>query len=94
MHIDAANQISGASAAVSALLEIGQNGTITIQLPKAPSNGKIQPLGKSPLEPQGLTTQRCAALAGGKFSSFTVAGRDSLPANRAVGSQVRSLSLC
>ena len=27
-----------------------------------------------------LLTQRCAALAGGNFSSFTVAGRESLPA--------------
>jgi hypothetical protein len=27
-----------------------------------------------------LVSQRCAALAGGNYSSFTVAGRDSLPA--------------
>jgi hypothetical protein len=55
-------------------------GTITIQSPNAPASGKIQPLGKSPLLPTSLLTQRCAALAKGEMSSFTVAGRDSLPA--------------
>ena len=55
------------------------NGTVTIQSPNAPGSGQIQPLGKSPLLPTSLLNQRCAALAGGEFSSFTVAGRDSLP---------------
>jgi hypothetical protein len=55
------------------------NGTVTIQSPNAPGSGQVQPLGKSPLLPTSLLTQRCAALAGGEFSSFTVAGRDSLP---------------
>lgn len=58
----------------------GLNGTVTIQSPNAPASGKIQPLGKSPLQATSLLNQRCAALAGGEFSSFTVAGRDSLPA--------------
>jgi hypothetical protein len=31
------------------------------------------------LQATSLLNQRCAALAGGEFSSFTVAGRDSLP---------------
>ena len=55
------------------------NGTVTIQSPNAPASGQIQPLGKSPLQATSLLNQRCAALAGGEFSSFTVAGRDSLP---------------
>ena len=55
------------------------NGTVTIQSPNAPASGKIQPLGKTPLLATSLLNQRCAALAGGEFSSFTVAGRDSLP---------------
>ena len=55
------------------------NGTVTIQSPNAPTSGQIQPLGKSPLLATSLLNQRCAALAGGEFSSFTVAGRDSLP---------------
>jgi large exoprotein involved in heme utilization and adhesion len=57
----------------------GLHGTVTIQSPNAPASGKIQPLGKTPLQATSLLSQRCAALAGGEFSSFTVAGRDSLP---------------
>jgi hypothetical protein len=57
----------------------GVNGTITIQSPNAPVSGQIQPLGKTPLIATSLLNQHCAALAGGQFSSFTVAGRDSLP---------------
>ncbi len=55
------------------------NGTVTIQSPNAPLSGHIQPLGKTPLIATSLLNQRCASLAGGEFSSFTVAGRDSLP---------------
>jgi hypothetical protein len=57
----------------------GLHGTVTIQSPNAPASGKIQPLGKTPLIATSLLNQPCAALAGGEFSSFTVAGRDSLP---------------
>jgi large exoprotein involved in heme utilization and adhesion len=57
----------------------GVNGTVTIQSPNAPISGQIQPLGKSPLIATSLLNQHCAAVAGGQFSSFTVAGRDSLP---------------
>jgi large exoprotein involved in heme utilization and adhesion len=64
---------------ISASSQFGQNGTITIQSPNAPASGKIQPLGKSPLLPTSLLTQRCASLAKREMSSFTVAGRDSLP---------------
>jgi filamentous hemagglutinin family protein len=64
---------------ISASSERGVNGTVTIQSPNAPGSGKIQPLGKTPLQATSLLNQHCAALAGGEFSSFTVAGRDSLP---------------
>jgi filamentous hemagglutinin family protein len=64
---------------ISASSQFGVNGTVTIQSPNAPGSGQIQPLGKTPLLPTTLLNQRCAALAGGEFSSFTVAGRDSLP---------------
>jgi len=57
----------------------GVNGTVTIQSPNDPAGGKIQPLGKSPLLATSLLNQRCASLAGGEFSSFTVAERDRLP---------------
>ena len=67
------------SSPVSASSERGVNGTVTIQSPNAPASGHIQPLDKSPLQATSLLNQRCASLAGGEFSSFTVAGRDSLP---------------
>jgi filamentous hemagglutinin family protein len=68
-----------ATSIVSADSGSGLHGTVTIQSPNAPASGKIQPLGKSPLLATSLLNQRCAALAGGEFSSFTVAGRDNLP---------------
>ena len=71
--------LSDANSTVSATSQSGVNGTVTIQSPNAPISGKIQPLGKSPLIATSLFNQHCAALAGGEFSSFTVAGRDSLP---------------
>jgi large exoprotein involved in heme utilization and adhesion len=68
-----------ATSIVSADAERGVNGTVTIQSPNAPASGKIQPLGNRPLQATALLTKPCAAMAGGKFSSFTVAGRDALP---------------
>ena len=68
-----------ANSVISASSQFGVNGTVTIQSPNAPASGQIQPLGKSPLQATSLLNQRCASLAGGEFSSFTVAGRDSLP---------------
>ena len=68
-----------ANSVISASSQFGTNGTITIQSPNAPISGQIQPLGKTPLIATSLLNQRCASLAGGEFSSFTVAGRDSLP---------------
>ena len=65
---------------ISASSQFGQQGTVTIQSPIAPAGGKVFPLQQKPLIETSLVSQRCAALAGGNFSSFTVAGRDSLPA--------------
>ncbi|HKY72204.1 MAG TPA: hypothetical protein VJL88_09820, partial [Nitrospira sp.] len=64
---------------ISASSQFGQQGTVIIQSPASPAGGKIFPLGQKPLIAASLVSQRCAALAGGNFSSFTVAGRDSLP---------------
>jgi filamentous hemagglutinin family protein len=52
----------------------GVHGTVTIQSPIAPASGKIQPMGNRPLQATSLLNQRCAALAGGELSSFTLAG--------------------
>ncbi len=65
---------------ISASSQFGQQGNIVIQSPVSPGSGKIVPLGQKPLVATALLSQRCAALAGGNASSFTVAGRDSLPA--------------
>src|SRR5262249_56761839 len=68
-----------ATSVISASSQFGQNGTITVQSPIAPAS-RIIFLSQKPLIATSLLTQRCAALAGGNYSSFTVAGRDSLPA--------------
>jgi large exoprotein involved in heme utilization and adhesion len=65
---------------ISASSQFGQQGTIIIQSPISPASGKILPIGQRPLIPVSMVSQRCAALAGGSISSFTVAGRDALPA--------------
>ena len=64
---------------ISASSQFGQQGTISIQSPISPASGKIIPLSQKPLIETSLMSQRCAALAGGNASSFTVAGRDALP---------------
>ena len=64
---------------ISASSQFGQQGIISIQSPIAPASGKIIPLGQKPLVETALVSQRCAAITGGNISSFTVAGRDSLP---------------
>jgi filamentous hemagglutinin family protein len=68
-----------ATSTVSASSQFGVDGIVTIQSPNAPAGGKIIPLSQKPLLATSLLNQRCASLAGGEFSSFTVAGRDSLP---------------
>jgi len=72
--------LQDANSVISASSRFGQNGTITIQSPINPAGGKIIPLSQKPLIATALLSQRCAALAGGEYSSFTMAGRDSLPA--------------
>ena len=78
--INAGLFLPDATSVVNADSGSGQNGTITIQSPLAPASGRILPLPQKPLIATTLLSQRCAALAGGNYSSFTVAGRDSLPA--------------
>jgi large exoprotein involved in heme utilization and adhesion len=64
------------STVISASSQFGQSGTVTIQSPISPASGKIVPLGQKSLVATALLSQRCAAVAGGSISSFTVAGRD------------------
>ena len=72
--------LTDSSSVISASSQFGQSGTVTIQSPISPASGKIVPLGQKPLLTTSLLSQRCAAIAGGNISSFTVAGRDGLPA--------------
>jgi len=68
-----------ATSVISASSQFGQNGTITVQSPIAPAS-RIILLSQKPLIATSLLTLHCAKLAQGIFSSFAVAGRDSLPA--------------
>jgi large exoprotein involved in heme utilization and adhesion len=63
-----------AGTVISADATRGVNGTVTIQSPYAPAGGKIQPMVNRPLQATSLLNQSCVAMAGGQFSSFTVAG--------------------
>ena len=72
--------LADSTSAIHATSQFGQQGTVTIQSPIAPAGGKVFPLQQKPLLATTMFNQRCAALAGGSFSSFTLAGRDSLPA--------------
>jgi len=64
---------------ISASSQFGQQGNVVVQSPISPAGGKIVPMSQKPLIATTLLGQRCAALAGGNISSFTVAGRDALP---------------
>jgi large exoprotein involved in heme utilization and adhesion len=71
--------LTDANSLISASSQSGVNGTVNVQSPISQAGGKIIPLSKSTLETVPLLSQRCAALASGQYSSFLVAGRDTLP---------------
>lgn len=68
-----------ATSVVNADSGSGVNGTVNIQSPISQAGGKLSPLPNNSLINAALLTQRCAAIAQGNVSSFTVAGRDALP---------------
>jgi large exoprotein involved in heme utilization and adhesion len=72
--------LTDSASLISASSQFGQQGTISIQSLISPAGGKIFPLSQKPLIETSLMGQRCAASADGIYSSFTIAGRDSLPA--------------
>jgi hypothetical protein len=65
---------------VDASSQFGVSGTVRIQSPNAPAAGKIVPLSKTTLETAPLLGQRCAAVEGGLYSSFVLAGHYGMPA--------------
>ena len=64
---------------VSASSQFGLDGTITIQSPISNLSGTVGRLASKTSPPQSLLQNRCAALVGGKQSSFVLAGRDAAP---------------
>lgn len=68
-----------ANSVVSASSQFGVSGTVNIQSPISQAGGKLSPLPNNPLINAALVSQRCQALAQSEMSSFTVAGRDTLP---------------
>jgi large exoprotein involved in heme utilization and adhesion len=73
------NMLTDAASVVSASSESGISGTVSVQSPISQAAGRIVPLSKSTLDTPALLNQRCSALVGGQYSSFVVAGRDTVP---------------
>jgi filamentous hemagglutinin family protein len=67
------------SSIVSASSTLGINGTIDIRSPVQNLSGSLSPLPSSLLKITPLTSACAARAQGGSLSSFTVAGRDSVP---------------
>ena len=71
--------VQDATSLVDASSQFGISGTVRVQSPNAPAAGKIVPLSKTTLETAPLLGQRCAAVEGGQYSSFVVAGHYGVP---------------
>ena len=65
---------------ISASSQFGQQGNIVIQSPVSPASGKLVPLGQKPLDRDRTFEPTLCSTRWWNASSFTVAGRDSLPA--------------
>ncbi|MEX5214674.1 MAG: filamentous hemagglutinin N-terminal domain-containing protein [Nitrospiraceae bacterium] len=71
--------LADATSVIDASSQFGINGTVNIQSPTAQMAGRLVALPANPLIVTSLLSQRCAALTGGQFSSFVVAGRYGMP---------------
>ncbi|MGE3153215.1 MAG: filamentous hemagglutinin N-terminal domain-containing protein [Nitrospiraceae bacterium] len=71
--------LADATSVIDASSQFGINGTVNIQSPTAQMAGRLVALPANPLILTSLFSQRCAALTGGQFSSFIVAGRYGMP---------------
>jgi filamentous hemagglutinin family protein len=69
----------GGISLIDASSQFGISGTVNIQSPTGQMAGRLVALPKNPLIATSLFSQRCAALTGGQFSSFVVAGRYGVP---------------
>jgi filamentous hemagglutinin family protein len=80
INITAGVFLADPSSILSASSALGVNGTIQIQSPVQNLSGSLSPLPSSLLKIAPLTSACAARAQGGSFSSFTVAGRDGVPA--------------
>jgi filamentous hemagglutinin family protein len=71
--------LADATSVIDASSQFGISGTVNIQSPTAQMAGRLVALPANPLIATSLLSQRCAALTGGQFSSFIVAGRYGVP---------------
>jgi hypothetical protein len=65
---------------IDASSALGVNGTVSIQSPVQNLSGTLSPLPSTLLKISPLSSQCGARAQGGRLSSFTVAGRDGVPA--------------
>ncbi len=77
--ISASRFLQDPTSLVDASSQFGQSGRVSIQSPTSNLSGTVKQLPSKPSDTQALLHNRCAALAGGKQSTFIVAGRDALP---------------
>lgn len=71
--------LADATSIVSASSQRGANGTVTIQSPTSNLSGAIGQLASKISQPQVLLQNRCAALIGGRESTFVLAGHHTVP---------------
>lgn len=71
--------LADATSVIDASSQFGISGTVNIQSPTQQMAGRLVALPANPLIAASLFSQRCAALTGGQFSSFVVAGRYGVP---------------
>ncbi|MFO0701855.1 MAG: filamentous hemagglutinin N-terminal domain-containing protein [Nitrospira sp.] len=71
--------LADSASIVSASSQRGVSGTVTIQSPTSNLSGAVGQLVSKVSQPQVLLQNRCAALVGGRESTFVLAGRHTLP---------------
>ena len=80
INIRAGVLLVDAFSTIDASSQFGVSGTISVDSPVQNLSGAIAPLPEEIVEVADLFSARCAAQKGGAFSSFTLSGRDTLPA--------------
>lgn len=71
--------LADSTSIVSASSQRGVSGTVTIQSPTSNLSGAVGQLVSKVSQPQILLQNRCAALVGGRESTFVLTGRHTLP---------------